>query len=75
MLSGGRNQGRERKEQGGGTASSSCWCSASRFVGAEKELLVGWIDGLDSAENEGDGWVGWIGRDPEENKVAAAAIG
>ena len=27
---------------------------------------------MDSAENEGDGRVGWIGRDPEENKVAAA---
>ena len=24
------------------------------------------------AENKGDGRLGWIGRDPEENKVAAA---
>ena len=47
------------------------WSGCSGY-GDEKELLVGWIDGLGSAENEGDGRVGWIGRDPEENGVAAA---
>ena len=29
---------------------------------------VGWF----GAENEGDGRVGWIGKDPEENGLAAA---
>ena len=50
------------------------WSGCSRY-GGEKELLVGWIDGVGSAENEGDGRVGWIGRDPEENGVAAAGEG
>ena len=50
------------------------WSGCSGY-GDEKELLVGWIDGLGSAENEGDGRVGWIGRDPEENGVAAAGEG
>ena len=38
-------------------------------------LGIGWIEGrrwLARAENNGDCRVGWIGRDPEENGVAAA---
>ena len=53
----------------------ACWFLGREGSSEEDGCGIGWIEGrrwLALAENEGDGRVGWIGRDPEENEVAAA---